>query len=251
MTDAVVALSQVRGIVTAAVGAALREQARRTPLKRTGVVVGWIPRSETVNVLLDADALALDVEAAEIIDDEAIEIPAENITGLPMPEGQRVYVEFFPPRRALVVGLALPNLGPPRASLTHSIDQTFVTNVATPFALNTVIYDPFGMVVGSTIVIPYDGLWRLDGSAVYATNAVGRRNLLISRGVTNVVSDQRAASPGNTTNITISRDVPLLAGDVIGMTGTQQSGADLATTVTNNSPILSVRYVGPTAITRV
>lgn len=124
-------------------------------------------------------------------------------------------------------GLPLEHLG---CRLYRSAVLTLTTATSTPIVWDSAVRDPLGLWHGDErIVIPFRGLWRVKSQLLFATNATGQRQNVISITGATTASGIGIVTPG--TNVTPSviadEDYVLEAGSVIQINGFQDSGVSL------------------------
>lgn len=119
---------------------------------------------------------------------------------------------------------------------------TFVANVENDFELSdvTVFEIPSGSLVGDTIEIQYDGLYRVDYNVTFITNAIANQLLTVNVKLNGAIDfSNTALSSLLNTNISDYRYKRYVAGDIISVHGIS------ATTNRNANLVFDVEYLVP------
>lgn len=116
------------------------------------------------------------------------------------------------------------------SSAYSTANQITGNNVVTLVLLDTIDWDPealFNLATDSW-VCPFDGIWTIAGGITWEVNTAGSRRFRFGvNGAPLIGQGGPAAGAGYPTEQTASRDVNLIAGDVIAMYGQQSSGGNL------------------------
>lgn len=177
---------------------------------------------------------------------------------LPPRDGQSVW--------AVVVGGEVFCLGSavdeggelPAVSVERSTDQTLTTGTNTSVSFNTLVGDdPWGMFPTNPsvdVIIPIRGWYVATATASFAGNAGGTYRFARIQKGTGIMGNQQIVHPtgtvgsANATIINVTAIFQAFAGDDISLVVAHNVGADLLLLSANNSPRLTVAYLGGIAL---
>jgi len=130
-------------------------------------------------------------------------------------------------------------------SLTNNTDTKLVFNTAssTPASAS---YDPQGWFnnANDSIDIGQDGFYCITANVAFAANATGRRAVTLVLNGAGTGSVQVGASPTGGTNLSVTTNLYLFAGDQVTVNAFQNSGGALNTIASAGFPVLSVGRIG-------
>ena len=141
-------------------------------------------------------------------------------------------------------------VGAPYSSIERTNDGTLATGTwyALSFASNTRT-DPWGMWTSGApdlITVPVPGIYAIDGSAMFAANSTGGRDVGFLRNSAAIATDMRPPRPGVATQVHLHTVYPLSAGDQIQLRVRQSSGANLSVLAGGPDGIrLAVQWLRP------
>jgi hypothetical protein len=139
------------------------------------------------------------------------------------------------------------------ARITNSAAQSLTNNTDTKLVFNTASstpasasYDPQGWFnnANDSIDIGQDGFYCITANVAFAANATGRRAVTLVLNGAGTGSVQVAASPTGGTNLSVTTNLYLFAGDQVTVNGFQNSGGALNTIASAGFPALSVGRIG-------
>lgn len=140
---------------------------------------------------------------------------------------------------------------PPACRAYHNAAQSPANNTETALALNSERYDTNSMhdtvTQNSRITFTTAGLYVVNGSASWAANATGVRQIGIRLGGVTYIAVELELTPGGTIvcQQTISTTYKFTAGQYVELVAYQNSGAALAVNSTGNySPEFAATWVG-------
>lgn len=135
------------------------------------------------------------------------------------------------------------------SAIVRGATQSVGNNVIVGATFNTVVFDNAGMWNAGTptrLTCTKSGLYIITGSADWATNATGVRDIgLRVNGASFIAANRVLPNAAETTNINTAMVTRLVVGDFVELTLRQTSGAALDVVgVADYSPRLAVAYLG-------